>query len=519
MAHATKIASSSYWIESATLPTFGKLEQNITVDVAVVGGGMTGLTAAYLLAAAGKSVAVLERGRCGQAETGHTSAHLTMVTDARLPDLVSRVGRTHAQAVWDAGLAAMAQVDSVVREHEIDCGFEWVDGFLHAPAERTGGEPLDAQEKQLAQEAKLASELGFDAEFVATVPGVGRPGIRFAGQARFRPRQYLAGLARRLTSMGVRIYEHSEAREFHEKPLTITANGHTVGCADVLLATHNPLVGISNMAAATLFQTKLALYTSYVIAGRVPKGTVPDALFWDTHDPYHYARLDPHRSDDLVIFGGEDHKTGQATDTEACYARLEKTLRTRIPRVEITHRWSGQIIETPDGMPYIGPATDHQFVATGFCGNGLTLGTVAGMLVTDAILERRNPWAELFATDRKALGRGLWDYVKENSDYPYYMMRDRFAGAEARSLRAVKRGQGAIVERDGQKLAVYRDENGATTVRSAICTHMGCVVAWNTAESTWDCPCHGSRFKIDGGVISGPAETPLPEAGSRRPEA
>src|SRR5688572_23943890 len=244
MAPATKIASSSYWIESGSLPTFRKLEQNITVDVAVVGGGMTGLTAAYLLAAAGKSVAVLERGRCAQAETGHTSAHLTMVTDTRLPDLVSRVGHTHAQAVWDAGLAALAQVDSVVREHAIDCGFEWVDGFLHAPAERTGSESADAEAQQLAEEARLTSDLGFDAEFVASVPGVGTPGIRFAGQARFRPRQYLAGLARALTGMGVRIYEHSEAREFHEKPLTITANGHTVTCGDVFLATHNPLVGV-----------------------------------------------------------------------------------------------------------------------------------------------------------------------------------------------------------------------------------------------------------------------------------
>ena len=154
--------------------------------------------------------------------------------------------------------------------------------------------------------------------------------------------------------MGVRIYEHTEADEFAEKPMSITANGHTVTCGDVFLATHNPLVGVSSLVAATLFQTKLALYTSYVIAGRVPKGTVPDALFWDTHDPYHYVRLDPQRADDLVIFGGEDHKTGQATDTEACYARLEKTLRARIPRVEVTHRWSGQVIETPDGLPYIG---------------------------------------------------------------------------------------------------------------------------------------------------------------------
>ena len=293
--------------------------------------------------------------------------------------------------------------------------------------------------------------------------------------------------------------------------MSITANGHTVKCADVVLATHNPLMGVSGLFSAALFQTKLALYTSYVIAGRIAKGLVPDALFWDTCNPYHYVRLDPQRDHDLVIFGGEDHKTGQATDTEACYARLEKTLTARIPRVEVTHRWSGQVIETPDGLPYIGRVADHQYVATGFAGNGLTFGTLAGMMVTDEILGRDNPWRELFAPDRSALGRGLWDYLKENADYPYYLIRDRFAGAEGRTLRAVKRGQGAIVERDGQKLAVFRDDTGATTVRSAICTHMGCVVGWNAAEGTWDCPCHGSRFKTNGSVISGPAEDPLPE--------
>jgi len=511
MAHAAKIASSSYWLESSGPTAFPKLDNDIRVDTAVVGGGITGLTAAYLLAAAGKSVALLERGRCAQAETGHTTAHLTMVTDMRLPDLIKRVGRSHAQAAWDAGLAAVAQIDTAVRQHAIDCRFDWIDGYLHAPSERTDGQPIDEQAQQFRQEAELAADLGFDAEFVPEVPAIGRPGIRFPGQARFHPRQYLAGLAKAAAESGARIYEHTSAAEFAGSPMSITANGHTVKCADVVLATHNPLMGVSGLFGAALFQTKLALYTSYVIAGRIAKGQMPDALFWDTCNPYHYVRLDPQRDHDLVIFGGEDHKTGQATDTEACYARLEEALVARIPRVEVTHRWSGQVIETPDGLPYIGRVADHQYVATGFAGNGLTYGTLAGMMVTDEILGRDNPWRELFAPDRSALGRGLWDYLKENADYPYYLIRDRFAGAEGRTLRAVKRGQGAIIERDGQKLAVFRDDTGATTVRSAICTHLGCVVGWNAAERTWDCPCHGSRFKTNGSVISGPAEDPLPE--------
>jgi glycine/D-amino acid oxidase-like deaminating enzyme/nitrite reductase/ring-hydroxylating ferredoxin subunit len=505
MARASTPADTKpYWIDSASMPTFAALDRSGRVDVVVVGGGIAGLTAAYLLTKAGKTVAVLERGRCAQIDTGHTTAHLTMVTDARLTDLVKDVGRDHAQAVWDAGLAAIAQIDSNVREHEIDCAFAWVDGFLHEPVRGSGDGAKDLQE-----DAALAADLGFDAAFIDDTPLRGGPGIRFDNQARFHPRKYLAGLAKAIVDGGSRIYEHSNAGEFGDDPVCVKANGHTLKCDDIFIATHNPLVGNSSLIGATLLQTKLALYTSYVVAGRVSPGTVPDALYWDTADPYHYLRLDPHRDYDLVIFGGEDHKTGQASDTTDCFQRLEKTLTTLLPGVDVTHHWSGQVIETPDGLPYIGRASDHQYIATGFSGNGMTFGTLGGMMASDAILGRKNPWTDLFDPGRKAVRAGAWEYLKENADYPYYLIRDRFAGAEARSLRAVKRGQGKVIEREGTKVAAYRDEDGKTTLRSATCTHMGCIVAWNAAEKTWDCPCHGSRFTPAGDVISGPAETPL----------
>jgi Rieske Fe-S protein len=223
-------------------------------------------------------------------------------------------------------------------------------------------------------------------------------------------------------------------------------------------------------------------------------------------------RVEPRRDHDLVIYGGEDHKTGQRPDTEACYRSLEGQLRAIVPDIELTHWWSGQVIETPDGLPYIGQSADHQYSATGYAGNGLTFGTLAGLMMSDAVLGRSNPWTELFDPGRRALTRGVWDYLKENVDYPYYRIRDRFAGADATSLRAVKRGQGKIIERNGSKVAAYRDADGTVTLRSATCTHMGCTVVWNTAERTWDCPCHGSRFEVTGGVISGPATAPLPQA-------
>lgn len=500
--------TTPYWATSATFPQFARLAGNLVTDVVVVGAGVTGLTAAYLLAKAGKQVVVLERSRCALTDTGHTSAHLTMVTDARLTELVKRFGRDHAQAVWDAGLAALSTIDDAIRNHGIDAAFDWVDGYLHAPL----ADDSHDETKRLQEDATLACDLGFEAEYIEAVPVVNRPGIRFANQAHVHPRRYLAGVAKALVALGGRIYEHSSADEFRAEPREVKVAGHTIRCEDIVIATHNPLLGLASVAGATLLQTKLALYTSYVIAGRVPKGIVPDALWWDTADPYHYLRVEPHRNFDVIIFGGEDHKTGQQDDTVSCYQRLEGRLTALVPQVSVTHRWSGQVIETPDGLPYVGQTADHQYAATGYAGNGLTFGTLGGMMMSDAILGRPNPWTDLFDPSRKALTRGLWDYVKENADYPYYLVRSRFARADAQSLRAVKPGQGTIVELDGAKVAAYRDPSGAVTLRSATCTHMGCIVAWNTAERTWDCPCHGSRFTPTGDVISGPAEAPLSKA-------
>lgn len=504
---AESLDTTPLWIDDASLPRFARLDRDERVDVLIIGGGITGLTAAYLLTLEGRSVAVIDRQRCAEIDTGHTSAHLTMVVDRRLTELVKDFGRGHAQAVWDAGLAAIAQIDNAVREEEIDCDFEWVPGYLHAPIEPSSA----ADAKSFEDEAKTATELGFDATFLGETPLAGGPGVRYENQARFHPRKYLAGLVRAITARGGQIYEHTTAEEFSDDPLRVKTNGGTITCKDVVLATHAPLVGVRNLAGATLFQTKLALYTSYVVAGLVPRGQVPDALFWDTADPYHYLRIEPKRDGDLVIFGGEDHKTGQVEDTRACYERLESRLSSLVPGVEITHRWSGQVIETHDGLPYIGQTAPHQFTGTGFSGNGMTFGTISAMMAADAILGRENPWTGLFDVDRKNVRAGLWDYIKENTDYPYYLIRDRFAGAEGKSLRAVKRGEGKILDLDGQRVAAFRKPDGATVVRSATCTHMGCVVDWNTAERTWDCPCHGSRFKPTGEVIAGPAESPLAE--------
>lgn len=498
-----ELETTSYWEDSASVSRYPKLERDLTVDVAVIGAGLTGLTAAYLLKKSGRSVAVIDRRRAGGVDSSLTTAHVTCVTDEDLSALVRHFGRDHAWAAWDAGLAAIEQIDRIVRTEEIDCEWTWVTGYKHAVPGAAG----DA--KALAEEARLADELGFDATFLDTIPFFGVPGVAYGGQAKFHPRRYLAALARLVNGDGSYVFEHTESEEVKDDPLSVRANGHTIACGYVVIATHTPLMGKTNLASALGLQTKLFLYTSYALGGRLPQGLVPEACFWDTADPYHYLRVDAHRGFDYAIYGGRDHKTGQQEDTAACFAALEREARAILPQLEITHRWSGQVIETNDGLPFIGETSAHQFAATGYAGNGMTFGTLAGMMAHDFVAGRKNPWRDLFDPGRTKMLGGTWDYVKENVDYPYYLIRDRFAGPEGKSLRALRRGEGKILELNGERVAAYRDDKGKVTQLSAVCTHLGCEVRWNPAGQTWDCPCHGSRFTPAGAVLSGPAETPL----------
>lgn len=497
-------STQPYWHDTASFARFTPLTADAWADVVVVGAGITGLTAAWLLGTAGRRVIVLERDRCASADTGHTTAHVTMVTDTRLTALARRFGRDHAKDVWEAGAAALATIESVCSRHAADAGFARLDGYLHAPVDDEDGQSAS----ELMQEATLALDLGFNAEYVESAPVVGRPAVRFPHQARVHPRRYLAGLVQACTAVGVVIHERSPVDTFLDAPIGVRVGRHTVRCDDVVLATHNPLSGLSNAVSAAAFQTKLALYTSYVVAGLVPRGMVPDALWWDTSEPYDYVRLMPGEEGDLVIFGGEDHKTGQETDTTACYTRLESRLRRLIPGIDVTHRWSGQVIETPDGLPYLGQTTPHQYVATGFAGNGLTFGTLGATIIADALLGRPNRFAARFDPERSPM-RGAWEYLKENVDYPIRLVRDRLAPADEQALRDVEPGHGAVIDLEGTRVACWRDPSGALTLRSAVCPHLGCVVAWNPAERTWDCPCHGSRFRPTGEVLAGPAEAPL----------
>jgi len=499
-----QIAAAPYWTD-VEMPAFGRLDRNIDVDSVVVGAGITGLTAAYLLKRAGRRVAVLERGRVGGVDTMATTAHVTCVTDLDLTELVKTFGRDHAQAVWDAGFAAIDQIESIVRDESIDCGWKRVTGYKHAAP----GSDVKRAAEQLTEEARLAHELGFKAQYLDEVPLFGTPGIAYDDQAKIHPRHYLARLASLIQGEGSFVFEESGCDEVLAESEGVQSGQFVVRAKDVVLATHTPLMGRTNLLSATLLQTKLYLYTSYVIGGRMPIGSLPEALFWDTSSPYHYLRVDRTGDHDYVIYGGEDHKTGQASDPRDCFKRLASSAATLFPRLDITHEWSGQVIETNDGLPYIGETTPAQFAATGFAGNGTTFGTLAAMMARDTALGLKNPWSELFDVGRTKILGGAWDYAKENVDYPYYLIKGWLSRPEGRSLRELRSGEGKLLELGGRSVAASRDLNGRVSLVSPICTHMGCSVGWNPAERTWDCPCHGSRFLPDGRVLSGPAESPL----------
>ncbi len=499
---SSSIRSATSW-QSTRLPKFESLKRNQKFDVVVIGGGITGVTAAYLLQQAGKQVALVERNRLGSVDTGLTTAHLTAMTDLRLSTLVKRFGKVAAAAVWSAGETSVDLIEHHVLELGIDCDFRRVPGYLQSSIDGTKDES-----RNLKREAELAREIGANTCFVEETPYFCKPAIRVANQAKFHPFKYLAALAESAVRSGCAIFEQSEVTEVRDDPLTVVANEHELQCDDLVIATHVPLMGKSGTLSSALFQAKLFPFTSYVIGAKLPHNLLPEACFWDTSDPYYYWRIDRHKTNDYVIFGGLDHKTGQIDDTEKRFDELEAKIKQLLPTAQCDRKWSGKVIETDDGLPFIGETTSHQFVGTGFSGNGMTFGTLTAMMACDSIQNVENPWQSLFAPSRKKIAGG-WRLLKEHLDYPYYFLKDRLRGPEKKDPQDVAPAEGAILRLDGQPVACYRNEQGKAVFLAAECTHLGCLVHWNSAESTWDCPCHGSRFRATGEVMAGPAESPL----------
>jgi glycine/D-amino acid oxidase-like deaminating enzyme/nitrite reductase/ring-hydroxylating ferredoxin subunit len=499
-------ATTSVWMATANTPSQPRLKENIRTDVCIVGAGIAGLTTAYLLAKEGRSVVVLDDGAIGGGMTGRTTAHLTNAFDDRYFEMEKLHGARGAWLIAESHTLAINKVEQIARDEHIDCGFERLDGFLFVPP----NESIDVLNDEL--EASRRAGL-VDVEMVKRAPietfDTG-PALRFPRQAQFHPLDYLTGLTRAFTRAGGRIFTETHATNITggADARVETSHGPAVNCDVIVVATNTP---VNDRVA---IHTKQAPYVTYVIGVRVPKGSVTPALYWDTPDPYHYVRLQTDKQNpasEILIVGGEDHKTGQENDGAERFARLERWTRERFPQMgEVEFRWSGQVMEPVDGIAFIGANPldeDNVFIATGDSGQGMTHGTIAGMLLTDLIQDRENSWTDLYSPSRIRL-RSMGEYASENLNVAG-QFTDYLTAGEIESVEQLKPGDGAIMREGLSKLAVYRDDGGTVHKLSAVCPHLGCIVAWNSTEKTWDCPCHGSKFDADGRVYQGPANGDL----------
>lgn len=501
-----------FWISSCEPIAYSKLTENKTTDVVIVGGGISGVTIAYCLCKSGKKVVLVEDGYIGSGETGRTTAHLVTALDDRYYDLIAKFGEEHTRMIADSHRSAIDFVERIVAEEGIACDFERLDGFLFL-------HPSD-QAESLDRELEATAKAGLQAEKSRiTLGGKEHVAIRFSRQAQFHPLRYLQGLCQAIVKMGGEIYTDTHAKDIDHTGIT-TNEGLNVSAKHVVVATNSP---VNNKYVMHL---KQYAYRTYVIAAKVRKGALPKALWWDTGNfeanaeipPYHYVRTEAlDDTHELLIIGGEDHATGLADaehlPEEKRYRMLEDWGRDYFPQMEdIIYKWSGQVMEPMDSLAYIGHNPldkDNVYIVTGDSGNGMTHGTIAGILISDLINGRENPWESLYSPSRFKLFKAGKTFFKEFVGGFVSYLKTKPKHLDGTGLKDLKRREGKIIEFDGEKLGAYRDEKDELHFVEVECTHLGCIVKWNNDEKSWDCPCHGSRFSHTGEVLNGPANAPL----------
>ena len=499
----------SLWQTSFSVPSRAALSEHLVTDVCVVGAGIAGLSVAYTLAKAGKRVVVLDLAQVGGGESGRTTAHLSNALDDRYFALERARGVEATRLTAEAHSAAIDRIEEVVRLESIDCDFARLDGYLFL-----GG---DDTPTLLEEELGAAHRAGLtDVSLVSRLPlgdGASGPALRFPRQGRFHVLRYLDGLARAIEASGGRIFGATTVRgvEGGTPAIVTTAGEWTVAADDVVVCTNG---AISDYVVT---HVKQAPYRTFAVALRAPKGAITDALYWDTPDPYHYVRLQAiDAATDALIVGGEDHKTAHADDADERFDRLEQWAREHFPPAGARMAaWSGQVYETNDGIAYIGANPDgaeHVWLATGDSGMGMTHGTIAGILLPALITDGAHRWASLFDPKRVTLHpRELLTLAKEGADVAL-QFADYVTPGQVGDVDDIPAGEGRVIRRGLHKVAAYKGTDGTVHECSAVCPHLKCIVDWNSAEKSWDCPCHGSRFDPLGKVIAGPAAADLAKA-------
>jgi glycine/D-amino acid oxidase-like deaminating enzyme/nitrite reductase/ring-hydroxylating ferredoxin subunit len=495
--------SVSIWIDTSPSTRYRTLSKSLETDVAIVGAGITGITAAYLLSQQGLSVSLIEKGRVAMSESGHTTAHIIEATDADYGDLVRDHGEEGARLNSEAIRASISQIKSLVEELRIDCGFHAVDGFLYAEEEK--------DRQYLRRQQEFLELSGVSTEFVPSVPlpfpTIG--GLRFRNQYTFHIREYLLAVLEAAIKQGVQVFENTLATDIENADASgrtaVQTDRGVIRSKNLLLTTHVPINDRG------MLWTKMHVTRTYVVAAPIQPGRVPDALFWDTPYPYHYTRLLESNGSLFLIVGGEDRDVGKEDNDGERYSALESYCRERFGVSQFSHRWSGQINEPADMIPFIGESSHGRnvWMATGYSGTGMTYGTLGAMLLADFTRGRENRFAKLYDPARKNIRSLVENIVTKATEFPKRLLaKAADLDVEAESIAEVSEGQGKIVAVGDRKFAVSRIE-GELRKLDATCTHMGCTVAWNAAEKSWDCPCHGSRFNLDGEVLNSPATKDL----------
>ena len=496
----------SPWQEiRGSIPPVKAISDNEVSDCLIVGAGITGLTAALLLQKAGKKTVVAEKHMVGFGTTGGTSAHINTFADTTYKEAASAFGEDGARLFARAINEGLRIIKENVSSYKIDCDFEEKPGFLYA-------ENSD-QVKQLKDIFDGAELVGVPVQYTTAAPAPVpyEKALEFPGQAQFHPLKYLQALQNEYIHAGGQIFAHCKVTEVTTQDgIHLAKTGEaTLKAKNILYCTHLP-------PNINVFNFRCAPYRSYVMAVRLKSGKYPDALVYDMQEPYHYIRSHTIDQQQLLIVGGLDHKTGHE-DPEKAFGELEKYIRKYYNISSIKYKWSSQYYVPVDGLPYIGQmplAADGIYCATGFNGNGMMLGTISGKILADLVSGRESDYIKIFSPSRIKPVDGFSEFVKENADVAYHFVADRLAIHSTDSIKRIKPGTGKVIEIDGKKIAAYRDESGEVHALNPVCTHAACIVNWNGGEKSWDCPCHGARYDIDGKVITGPATMDLQNYGN-----
>jgi glycine/D-amino acid oxidase-like deaminating enzyme/nitrite reductase/ring-hydroxylating ferredoxin subunit len=496
------MSSKSLWMNIDVMPAAEPLAGDRDCDVAVVGSGIAGISTAYELCKQGKSVIVIDRGRIAGGMTSRTSAHLAPLCDDLVSEMTSIKGLEATRLFCESQAAAIDRIEEIQKTEKIDCDFRRLDGYLF----QGRGMPSDTIDKEL----EAVRDVGAPVDRLMGVPFNGcekRHVLRYPRQATFHPLQYLAGVAKACVDSGVTFYADTPVESISEDDgiVSVKTAGGTIRAKHTVIATNS---SISDLVA---IHTKTAPYRTYVIAFELKHGALPDALYWDTEEPYHYVRLQhgPGRMD-YVLVGGEDHKSGSADDANERFEKLESWAREFISALgKETHRWSGQVLDTIDYAGFVGrdPGAKNIYVAMGDSGQGMTHGVMGAMLNTGLIMDGEHPWKAVYDPGRIPL-KAAKNFVVENTT-AVKSFAEYVALGELTKLDDLKAGHGAIVREGLKKIAAYRDDQGALHLNSASCSHVGCHLHFNSFETCWDCPCHGSIFNVEGQPINAPAIRPL----------